>query len=130
MATIADLFGQTMLDPPNTLRNLFGAPNQFVVGDAPAGMLSPGNIDLFARPVVHNPDGSVSTVRSMSFGTDGGEVLVPTVSNDGRILTNRQAMDQYGRTGESLGRFFTPEDADAYAQKLHLDQAQRYGGRR
>lgn len=100
------------------------------VGPFP-GMLEQGNIDLAKRPIVRNPDGSISTVRSMSFEDNSGrEVLVPTVSPDGRILSNRDAMELYGKTGQNLGKFDNPEDADRYAEALHKSQEQFYADQR
>src|SRR5882762_19391 len=92
-----------------------------------SGLLETGNIDLQHRPVVKNKDGSISTVKSMSFeDEDGKEVLVPTVSPEGRMLTEDQAVDLYHKTGQHLGKFSNSDAATKYAESLHNDQAKLY----
>lgn len=93
----------------------------------PPGLVSPGTItNLYDRPILKNPDGSISTTSSKSFGFDNGEVLLPTVVN-GKRLTDDEAIKRYRDTGENLGVFDTPEHADAYAEALHNEQERRLG---
>lgn len=92
----------------------------------PRGLLEKGNIDIHNRPVVKNSDGSISTVLSMSTNIDGREVLIPTVSDDGRIMSDDEAIDNFMRTGKHLGMFDNPDDATAYAESLHNQQADEY----
>lgn len=94
---------------------------------ATPGLLTPGNIDLASRPTVTNADGTVSTVRSVSVNVDGHEVLIPTVSDDGRLLSTPDAIALYRKTGHHLGVFDSPDSATAYAQRLHDAQAARLG---
>lgn len=96
-------------------------------GDVAPGLVSPGNINIHRRPAVRNPDGSVSTVRSMSFTDEqGNNVLVPTVIEGRGIVPPHEAVRNYYATGQHLGMFDTPENADAYAQALHEQQAGEY----
>jgi hypothetical protein len=116
--------------------------SQFMAVPNPKGLVSSGNIPIANRPVVRNADGSRSTEYSTSMhdDRDGSEVLVPTVVN-GRFLTPdgkkppegspaekamfQAAWKHYQDTGENLGKFDNPADADAYAKQLHNRQDRR-----
>lgn len=119
----------TPADPAPYETSFNEASQQDAAPAAPAGQLEAGNIDLNNRPVVRNDDGSISTVRSMSVGVDGKEYLIPTVSDDGKILSDEDAIAQFRRTNKHLGAFDSPQSATAYATKLHDDQARLYAPR-
>lgn len=87
-------------------------------GGQATGQIEPGNIDLNRRPVVSNPDGTVSTVRSIGVNIDGREVLLPTIGDDGKDLTTEEAVARYRETGEHLGIFDTSDNASAYARTV------------
>ncbi len=99
-------------------------PQHFEQTPSTSGLITPGNIDLSKRPTVQNPDGSVSTVRSIGIEVDGKQVLIPTVVG-GKVVSNAAAIKHYQDTGENLGTFDTIEHANAAAQNIHENEAQR-----
>ena len=84
-----------------------------------------GNINLDNRKPVKNPDGSISTVRSMSVGFGDNTYLIPTVVN-GRIVSDDEAIQYHIKTGEHLGAFLNQQDADSYSEDLHKAQSVQY----
>lgn len=94
-------------------------------------VLRAGNIDLLHRPSVHNPDGTISSVYSYTFGPteEGTWILLPGVIRDpktGRWITShskQQVLAAWRRTGQFLGIFRNEIDANKYAGLLHQEQA-------
>lgn len=110
--------------------------NRFVIPGPNPGLVVRGNIDIYSRPIIKNPDGSISTVRSASFQnptpwTDGRhlEVLIPTAVN-GRLVSDAVAWHHFERTRQHLGMFDTPAHATSYAIRLHKQQAKYYLARK
>ena len=85
-----------------------------------------GNIDLTNRPIFKNSNGAISTVDSIGISEDGKEIVIPTIVKDkngnAKRLTENEAIKHYHETGEYLGKFNTRDEADEYAQTLHIDQ--------
>lgn len=94
----------------------------------PMGQSTPGNLVMTTRPIVRNADGTTHTLLSMSFEEDGQEVLVPRVSQDGRVMSPDEAVDEYRRTGQHLGKFSDPIAANRFAEQLHIGQERMFGG--
>lgn len=87
------------------------------------GLVVPGNVNLFNRPSVWNPEaGGYSSVYSTSFNVNGLEVLVPRISDDGRVLSEDEALEQYLRTGKHLGIFEDPESANRAGGRISRHQ--------
>ncbi len=117
--------GQPQGDQYPAVNKMFAGQGMF-----PGGEMEHGNIDLGNRPHVPNPEtGGESTVYSMSIGTPKGEVLIPRVSEDGRILSKEEAVDQFHKTGQHLGIYSSPDEATQAAEAIHQKQAQSVGAK-
>lgn len=98
----------------------------YVIPGSHPGLVIPGNINLWRRPVVRNKDGSYSTVHSVSFtvsvNVDGRvrrlEVLMPTTFVGGNV-SPQAAYQRFLKTGAHLGMFANVPSANAYADALH-----------
>lgn len=113
----------TKIERPQT-----AAKQKWTVGNI--GQYGAGNIDLYDRPQYRNANGSISTVDSTSYNIDGQVVLLPTVWNRNgtpyHSSNDEEILQRYRDTGEYLGKFSTVEEANDYAEKLHLEQQERY----
>lgn len=90
-------------------------------------LVQQGTIDLTKRPKVKNPDGSYSTVRTMTITDDQGRgINIPTVINN-RVVNPEEAIEHFKKTKQHLGVYRTQQDALDAAEKLHKEQEQMYG---
>lgn len=98
------------------------------MASAPPGMTLGPNLNLFNRPRVPNPEvGGISTLYTTGYNVNGEEVNLPRVSTDGRFLTHDEAIAEYLRTGQHLGKFKDPDSAANFADLLHQHQAWQGG---
>lgn len=104
-------------------------PARFVLPGSNPGLVVRGNIDINHRKIVQFR-GKGATVFSVSFGVERKgrilHVLVPRVIN-GAVRSEDYAWRYYLRTKQHLGMFNTPENATAYANRLHLYHMKIYG---
>jgi len=101
------------------------------------GPVVPPTIELYGRPRVPVGGKDMSTWNSSrvgapgSYGTvysesredpSGMEVLYPRIYN-GQLHSSDQAWRHYMSTGQHMGKFANPDDADVYGQQYHDDAA-------
>lgn len=127
---VTNILGQILQQPTNAARPQWTEQRPASSTGSWEGMLAPGNVDLRAQPEVKNPNGSTSTVDSSSYNIGGREVLLPSVTPDGRHLQSPdEIVAEYEKTGRHLGQFQSPAAATSYAKQLHDDyEAGAYRG--
>jgi hypothetical protein len=91
-----------------------------------SGMIYPGNIDIYNRPLVENPQGGTSTVYSVDVNLDGNQYLIPRITDNGRILSENEAVEHFKKNGKHFGIFESPEASTLHAEYLHNQQKSFY----
>jgi hypothetical protein len=83
-----------------------------------------GTIDVTNRPRVKTSKG-IATVNSWSYADkeDGPETLIPHVSDEGKMMSDKESRAYWKKKGKNLGVFSDWRGADMYAQHLHEAQA-------
>jgi hypothetical protein len=76
-----------------------------------------------SKPIIQNPDGSISTERTITIESNGQSLVIPTIVN-GQAYSNEDAIALW-KAGQNrpVGAFATAAEADAYAQKRHEEEA-------
>lgn len=80
------------------------------------------------KTIYKNPDGSISTVRTVSFDQDGKTFVAPTIRLiDGKpaSLGIDAAIDMAAKNGDGIP-FDSNNEAEAFAQALHLNHQKRF----
>jgi hypothetical protein len=106
-------------------------PTAESVGISAANVIAYGNINLNLRPIVKLKNGSIATLISITISQTLSDktpvhVIIPTISDDGEKLTDKNAKSIYASTGRHLGKFATPRAANAYAKALSAQESVRY----
>ena len=106
-------------------------PTAESVGISPANVVEFGNINLGLRPIVKLKNGSIATIASITItetNIDGSKVhiLIPTISDDGEQLKDKDAILLFRQTNRHLGIFVVLKDATKYAKALSAQESAKY----
>lgn len=89
-----------------------------------------GNINLNLRPIVKLKNGQIATILSITINetiwTKNCFTVIPTISDDGLVLPDKEAKLTYVKSGRHLGKFATLKIADTYAAALSKQEGRRY----
>jgi hypothetical protein len=89
-------------------------------------LIEAGNIDLTKRPKVKNPDGSISTVRSIGVEMDGMHFLIPTVIGS-KVVSDDEAITHFKESKQHLGIYKSKQAAKRAGEILSAEQKKYYG---
>jgi len=89
-------------------------------------LIEAGNLDLTKRPKVKNPDGSVSTVRTIGIEMDGMHFLIPTVIGN-KVVSNDEAIAHFRKTNQHLGIYKSKQAVTQAGIALSAQQKKDYG---
>lgn len=120
-------------------------PSMQSLGISESDIFEYGNINLNTRPIVKLKNGQIATIFSITINDKislGDEqfvhnpnhirrltpcfTVIPTVSDDGVIVTTKEASLTYAISGRHLGKFATIKIAEKYAKALSRQEDKRY----
>jgi hypothetical protein len=87
-------------------------------GKIPVGALAQiAGLDLSGSgvPVIRNPDGSISTERTITIEVDGRHFVIPTIVNGHQLSENQAVAAWRAGTNPEVGVFKDQKSADAFA---------------
>ena len=104
-------------------RRRWGAPDEQASrelrGEVPFSAVEPGTTTLNNRTIPRNTDGSIAAQATHIIqDVDGLQVIIPTIGPNGERWTIEQAMDNYFRTKQHLGKYRSMEAAQKAVETL------------
>jgi hypothetical protein len=105
-----------------------GQPSHYVVKqldskkDKSPSNSSEGNIDVSSRKTIKLSNGEIELFKPMAFRNAGKVIVVPTITEGGKLLTESGAINKYFETGMHLGIFDDMSEAKVRIEQLEKER--------